>query len=308
MVADSARGSPADDGTSREGRTQDRQGPRPRRSTAARAVLAASFVALATLATLGTLAVFGVVGAVGLGAYRSYATPATTASEGDAQVRRAVGRVDPHEGPSAPSAHDGFADDGRSGVGPFDDDDPTASDLPDRSGAAAAPTGAGPAPDAARAFPPRTTRVTRIGPLTVVDVGLEAPALRDVLHREQARAAADGDRLLVMLTGAVCDPCRGVDRALSDPLLRTALASVRLLRVDLHVFEQELDRLAWPSRLYPAFFLIAEDGTPEDAIHGGEWDADIPENMAPVLGRFVRGTYGKRRHPRFTPSTNAIAM
>ena len=32
-------------------------------------------------------------------------------------------------------------------------------------------------------------------------------------------------------------------------------------------------------------------------IHGGEWDDDIPPNIAPVLGAFVRGKYGTRRYP-----------
>jgi hypothetical protein len=35
-----------------------------------------------------------------------------------------------------------------------------------------------------------------------------------------------------------------------------------------------------------------------DLIDGGEWDADVPENIAPVLGAFVRGTYSNRRHAR----------
>ncbi len=35
--------------------------------------------------------------------------------------------------------------------------------------------------------------------------------------------------------------------------------------------------------------------TPRDGIDGGEWDDDIAQNIAPVLGAFVRGKYPARR-------------
>ena len=48
----------------------------------------------------------------------------------------------------------------------------------------------------------------------------------------------------------------------------------------------------------PWFYkLDAEAHAPTDAISADEWDANVPENMAPVLGDFARGALGARRSP-----------
>ncbi len=155
---------------------------------------------------------------------------------------------------------------------------------------------------------PRRTEVLREGVLSVVDVGLDAPPLDQVLREQREIADGEGQTLVLMLTGQRCEPCRGFDDALADARMQTALASVRLVRVDLNVFAEEVERLALPARLYPSFFLIGPDLRPTDAIHGGEWDADVAENMAPVLGAFVQGTYLERRHPDFPRTTTATPM
>ena len=44
-------------------------------------------------------------------------------------------------------------------------------------------------------------------------------------------------------------------------------------------------------------------------LHGrGEWDDDIPVNIAPVLGPFVRGNLTKRREPWHPPPGSGIAL
>lgn len=155
---------------------------------------------------------------------------------------------------------------------------------------------------------PRRTEMLREGVLSVVDVGLDAPPLDQVLREQREIAEEEGQTVLVMLTGQRCEPCRGFDDALADPRMQTALASVRLVRVDLNVFAEEVERMAFPSRLYPSFLLLGPDLRPVDAIHGGEWDADIAENIAPILGSFVQGTYLERRHPDFPRTTTATPM
>jgi hypothetical protein len=142
---------------------------------------------------------------------------------------------------------------------------------------------------------PKTTVARREGTILVVDVGVSARSLADELTKQMAEAKAAGETVLVMTTRDPCDPCRGVDRSLASPLLQTALSNVRLVRVDLDVFRDDLDQLKMPRQRYPGFFLLAPDLTPRDGIDGGEWDDDIPVNIAPVLGPFVRGRYDKRR-------------
>ena len=59
----------------------------------------------------------------------------------------------------------------------------------------------------------------------------------------------------------------------------------------------ELERSGIPTDVVPGFALIGNDGRALDYVNGGEWDADIPENIAPVLRDFIAGRYLKRRNP-----------
>ena len=54
--------------------------------------------------------------------------------------------------------------------------------------------------------------------------------------------------------------------------------------------------------------VVPLDLFPQDAIDGGEWDADVPENIAPVLGAFVRGTYKTRREPWKPPRSKGVTL
>ncbi len=144
---------------------------------------------------------------------------------------------------------------------------------------------------------PARTQVERNGRITVVDLGRETSSLADELPRQRAAATTAGDHLVVMTTTGRCAPCRGVDEALRLPLMQTALDHVRLVRVDAEIFDEDLEALRIPHVRVPGFFLLAPDLSPRDGIDGGEWDADIAPNMAPVLGAFVRGQYLARREP-----------
>ncbi len=164
------------------------------------------------------------------------------------------------------------------------------------------------------ATPPRldgvikeTVAVLR-GTVEVVDVGADSPSLVDVLLAQRIVADAKRQTLVLMLMGRHCEPCDDLDAALEDPRMQEALVGVRLLRVDLEVFKDELRRMDLPTNLYPAFFLLADDLRPYDAIHGGEWDDDVAENIAPVLGPFVRGELRNRRHPGWAPTTSSISI
>ena len=154
----------------------------------------------------------------------------------------------------------------------------------------------------------RDTETQLRGAIEVVDVGLEAGSLEDVLAFHYQVAESKGQTLVVMTTGRKCAPCHGVDDALSHPLMQEALKGIRIVRVDLEVFGDELETLKMPRNLYPAFFLLGSDIRPIDAIHGGEWDEDVAENIAPVLGAFVKGDYKKRRYPDWSPTTTSIPL
>jgi hypothetical protein len=143
-------------------------------------------------------------------------------------------------------------------------------------------------------------RISQEGAITLVDLGGATTSLADELARQRAEAARARETLVVMTTAAGCDPCRGVDTSLADPRMQAALAKVRLVRVDVRTFEEDLESLRIPQLKIPGFYLLRLDLTPKDGIDGGEWDDDIPKNIAPVLGAFVREKYTRRRE-RWTP-------
>jgi hypothetical protein len=169
-------------------------------------------------------------------------------------------------------------------------------------------TPASPDPLGPQLFAPPRTRVTREGRITVVDLGKATPSLNDELAKQRAEASAAGEMPVVMTTAGRCDPCRGVDRSLADPLMQTALARVRLIRVDATTFQEDLATLRMPSSRVPGFYLLAPDLTPRDGIDGGEWDDDVASNIAPVLGAFVRGKYSARRQPWTPVPAGGVAL
>jgi hypothetical protein len=146
------------------------------------------------------------------------------------------------------------------------------------------------------------------GAIEVVDVGASSASIVDVLVAQRLVAETKHQKLLLVLTGRRCEPCTGFDDSLRHPLMQRALADVRIVRVDMDVFKEELRRMRLPTNLYPAFFLLGDDLRPIDAIHGGEWDDDVAENMAPVLGAFVRGELRERRHFDWSPTITSIPL
>ena len=144
--------------------------------------------------------------------------------------------------------------------------------------------------------PKATTPIAR-GGVSVVDVGVDVSSLADALAQQRAAARDAGETMLVMTTSSDCEPCESLFNALPEPRMQAALARVRLVRVDLRVFKDDLESLQIPHDAYPGFFVLGPDLRPRDGIDAGEWDDNVPENMAPVLDAFVRGQLTKRRTP-----------
>jgi len=159
-----------------------------------------------------------------------------------------------------------------------------------------APSATAPDPDATTTRE-AATRVTRFGGVALVDPGLDGGGLRKLLRAEQATARNERQTLMLWVSAAECRPCMGVSVALSSPKLQAALDGVRLLRLDAQEYAVELAEVGLAPDVLPGFALLGANGEPTDYVNGGEWDEDIPENIAPVLGNFARGTYKKRRQP-----------
>lgn len=152
---------------------------------------------------------------------------------------------------------------------------------------------------------PENTIETKVGDVLVIDMGFKEPSLKEALLREQKEAKAEGKEILVMTQRSGCGPCEGVMKSLPDPKMQAALAKIRLVRLDVEVFRDDLKELRFSTAFIPGFFLLHErnDGSPRDGINGGEWGDDIASNIAPVLEPFVRGQYKQRKKPFPVEST-----
>jgi len=138
------------------------------------------------------------------------------------------------------------------------------------------------------------TEVTTVGTIQVADI---AGDFETELGTQRRGADAAGETVVLWVVVHDCKPCDGVAAALTTPLLQKALGKTRFVRVDRDDYSIELERLGIPIEKIPGFALLDEHNHVRDFIHGGEWDADIPVNIAPVLGKFVHGAYRQRRHP-----------
>ena len=146
----------------------------------------------------------------------------------------------------------------------------------------------------ARASREQGTQVTRLGSFTLVDISGDFEA---ELDKQRALAAASSETLVLWLVVPNCKPCAGVAASLTSAAVQKAIAHVRLVRADRDEFQVELERLGIPTEKIPGFVLLDARNHPSDFIHGGEWDADIAANIAPVLEKFAHGRYAPRRHP-----------
>lgn len=138
---------------------------------------------------------------------------------------------------------------------------------------------------------------TTVGTIRLIDLAPEDGLLAKQLATELSTADRDHQRLVLWTIRHDCKPCDGVAAALPDRRMQRALSDVRLVRVDVRDFAIELERLRVPINSVPGFSLLGRESSVLDYVHGGEWDADIPANIAPVLSEFVRGRYLRRRHP-----------
>jgi hypothetical protein len=129
----------------------------------------------------------------------------------------------------------------------------------------------------------------------VVELHPSGGALRAQLVSQASSAQRAGEEVLVETSISSCEPCAEIALAAEDPTVRDALSKVRLLRVDVSEFRAELAGLRMNEPTVPWFYLLDARGQPRDAISADEWDDNDAENIAPVLGAFVRGTLQPRR-------------
>jgi Domain of unknown function (DUF4190) len=154
---------------------------------------------------------------------------------------------------------------------------------------------------AAEALPTLPTLPARIGKIAIVEATLSGDTLETQLLAQLAESSKTGERLVLWTVTTDCEPCEAVGRALPDARMQRALAKVRLVRADASAFPRELQLLGISGDIVPGFTLLDARAHALDHIHGDEWDADIPANIAPILDKFLRHSLTQRRHPWARP-------
>lgn len=140
-----------------------------------------------------------------------------------------------------------------------------------------------------------------VGKIAIVEASTGSAGLESQLLTQLKESAAAGEQVVLWTVTADCEPCAAVGRALPDARMQKALSHVRLVRADAASFPAELRQLGVPIDTVPGFTLLDSHARALDHIHGGEWDADIPANIAPVLDKFVKRAFAGRRHPWSRP-------
>jgi hypothetical protein len=139
----------------------------------------------------------------------------------------------------------------------------------------------------APAHTPAAAGVRSYGSLEVVDLDASATLARQL--KDLARTATAKGRTVVLQTYVPSSKeCDEVALALPDPRMQRALANVTLVRVDIEAYEKELKMMGVETTSAPWFYRIDGSARAVDAISADAWEANVPENMAPMLGDFVR--------------------
>ncbi len=148
-----------------------------------------------------------------------------------------------------------------------------------------------------RSVPVGAAGTRSYGSLDVVDIVPAKETLRAQLVAIAESAATKSHIVIVQTYARSSRECADVAAALADKRVQRALANVTLVRVDIEAFGPELDSMRVETESAPWFYRLDRHAIPTDAISADEWDENVPENIAPILSEFARGTFGSRRSP-----------
>jgi thiol-disulfide isomerase/thioredoxin len=126
---------------------------------------------------------------------------------------------------------------------------------------------------------------------SLVEVRPEQGDLVALLEAHAARAAELERRPFVEFSATWCPPCIALQRSLQDERMIEAFRGTYVIRLDIDEWEDHLAPAGFLVFGVPTFVEVDGDGRPTDrSLTGAAWGPDVPENMAPVLGEFFRGS------------------
>ena len=134
-------------------------------------------------------------------------------------------------------------------------------------------------PGGATSAPTEAFREVRLHP--------SGSALVDVLAASATTAKGLGLKPFVELGATWCNPCKELEKSMSDPLMQAAFKGTYIVHLDIDEWGAKLGPAKLSSSSIPVFFALDASGKPTGRkIDGGAWDENVPANMAPKLGAF----------------------
>lgn len=115
-------------------------------------------------------------------------------------------------------------------------------------------------------------------------------APEDVFRAAAVTASARGLTPFVYATASWCEPCKQLNRSMSDARMKDAFKGTYVVKLDVDAFGGRLAGVGLRVRAVPSFYELGADGMPTGRNLIGDWGPDTPENMAPALKRFFAVT------------------
>jgi thiol-disulfide isomerase/thioredoxin len=121
--------------------------------------------------------------------------------------------------------------------------------------------------------PPTPPDATTPGEVaTIIEVDVQAGPLAEQLTVIAARAKKEGRVAAVELWAGWCPPCKKLDKLIAEGKVTNALRGTVLVRVDVDMFDDELNELGFRAPQIPSFYRIDGRGKPiGKPLPGGDW-------------------------------------
>ena len=127
--------------------------------------------------------------------------------------------------------------------------------------------------------------------VTIVELDAQAGPLEDQLTAIAARAKREGRPATVELWAGWCPPCKTFDKLIDSGQLDQALVGTMLVRVDVDMFNDELNELGFRAPQIPSLYHVDGRGRPTGKpLSGASWHKRGAAEISAALTAFLGAT------------------
>jgi hypothetical protein len=148
-------------------------------------------------------------------------------------------------------------------------------------------------PDCSRAA---GTESGQLGDVELVDAGDNTPNFAEFAAQQIEVAEKNHRHCLFVTMLPKCPSCAALGYALKRGYLGHKFGRIRIVRLDLDEFEEDMRRMHLPIDRVPGFILMDRSGKVIDFLDAGEWTSNDPAEFAPLISDFARGRLPQGRY------------